>query len=169
MSTAHAHRESDDAPVVYYYRHSQNAMWTFWIILLTGLVGAGLTLNCMGYSAGLAPALLLLALITLLLLIMFRLTVTIDDEAIRISYGIGIIRKAIPLENVLSCETVRNKAWWGWGVKMFFDGISPAGWLYNVDGLDAVELEMKNGSRLRIGTDEPDELQVAILKRLDQA
>ncbi len=171
MSTVSAHHGKPEAGRgVYHYRHSQNARWTFWGILLIGLATAGFV----GYSmpdpvTGLALGLLTLALVALILLVLFRLTVTLDDEAIRLSFGIGIIRKAIPLESVISCKTVRNRAWWGWGIKMFFDGISPAGWLYNVDGLNAVELEMKNGSRLRIGTDEPDELQAAILRCLDQA
>lgn len=159
-----------DGRVVYYYRHSQNAVWTFWSLLLSGLMIAGLAAYLMPEpTMGLALALLILALVVPVLLILFRLTVTIDDEAIHLCFGIGLIRKAIPLDNVLSCEVVRNQPWWGWGIRLFFDGLIPAGWLYNVDGLDAVELEMKNGSRLRIGTDEPDELQVAVLRRLQSA
>jgi hypothetical protein len=36
------------------------------------------------------------------------------------------------------------------------------GWLWNVSGIDAVELTMKNGDRFRIGTDEPEKLVTAI-------
>lgn len=36
------------------------------------------------------------------------------------------------------------------------------GWLYNVEGLGATELRMRNGRRYRIGTDEPERLETAI-------
>jgi len=48
---------------------------------------------------------------------------------------------------------VRNQWWWGWGIRLI-----PGGWLYNVSGLDAVELKMKNGRIFRIGTDEAQRL-----------
>jgi hypothetical protein len=36
------------------------------------------------------------------------------------------------------------------------------GWLYNVAGLDAVEIETTEGDVIRIGTDEPDRLANAL-------
>jgi hypothetical protein len=35
-------------------------------------------------------------------------------------------------------------------------------WLWNVSGMGAVELQLKNGSRFRIGTDEPETLARAV-------
>jgi hypothetical protein len=35
-------------------------------------------------------------------------------------------------------------------------------WVWNVSGLDAVELTLRSGRRFRIGTDEPEELAKAI-------
>lgn len=40
--------------------------------------------------------------------------------------------------------------------------LTPHGWLFNVSGLDAVELELINNRRFRIGTDEPQRLIAAI-------
>ena len=42
-------------------------------------------------------------------------------------------------------------------------------WVYGVSGLDAVELQMKEGRRFRIGTDEPDRLLGAIETARHQA
>ena len=47
--------------------------------------------------------------------------------------------------------------WWGWGVRYYGQG-----WLYNVSGLDAVEIRLKSGKHIRIGTDEPEALVAEI-------
>jgi hypothetical protein len=40
-------------------------------------------------------------------------------------------------------------------------------WIYNVSGFDAVEITLKNGNTYRIGTDEPKELEQAILQSIN--
>ena len=34
----------------------------------------------------------------------------------------------------------------------------PSGWMFNVSGLDALELVLANGKRFRIGTDNPNDV-----------
>jgi hypothetical protein len=46
---------------------------------------------------------------------------------------------------------------WGWGIRL-----TPRGWLFNVSGLDAVELTMTTGKHYRIGTYDPMGLARAI-------
>jgi hypothetical protein len=48
---------------------------------------------------------------------------------------------------------VKNPWYYGWGIRLI-----PGGWLYNVSGFWAVELQMKNGKRYRIGTDDAEGL-----------
>ena len=45
----------------------------------------------------------------------------------------------------------------GWGIRKVVGG-----WMFNVAGLDAVELGLSKGGLFRIGTDEPDQLLEAI-------
>lgn len=71
--------------------------------------------------------------------------------------GIGLIRRRIALAEIQRATPVRNAWWNGWGVRLI-----PGGMMYNVYGLSAVELVLVNGSRFRIGTDEPDALTRAI-------
>lgn len=85
------------------------------------------------------------------------LTVSVDNEKIAWHFGPKLWKKSMQLNQVNKTRIVRNKLWWGFGVR-FYGG----GWLYNISGLDAVELQLKDGSRIRIGTDEPTELQSAI-------
>ena len=44
-----------------------------------------------------------------------------------------------------------------WGVRW-----TPGGWLWNISGLDGVELALVSGRRFRIGTDEAEQLAAAI-------
>src|SRR6185295_14455678 len=85
--------------------------------------------------------------------LMAALTVEVDDDSVRVKFGVGLIHKSFRLDEIAACRPVRNKWWWGWGIRLI-----PNGWLYNVSGLDAVELEMHNGKKFRIGTDEPRRL-----------
>jgi hypothetical protein len=104
----------------------------------------------------------LLALIVILLTIstFATLTVTVNERMIGLRFGVGIIRKNIQLVDVESCQAVENPWYYLLGIRY-----TPRGWLYAVSGSSAVELEMKNGKYVRIGTDEPQEL----IKALDRA
>lgn len=93
-----------------------------------------------------------------------ELTVEVDHEEIRLTFGAGWFKKAFPLSGVESAAAVRNSWWNGWGVK--YNGRY---WLYNVDGFDAVELRFRDGRAARIGTDEPAALEAAIRARLAKA
>ena len=90
------------------------------------------------------------------------LTVEIDAEHLRIRFGIGLIRKRFPLDQIDTCRPVRNAWLYGWGIRL-----TPNGWLYNVSGWEAVELKMKSGKTWRIGTDEPEVLTTALQEALD--
>lgn len=54
-------------------------------------------------------------------------------------------------------EVARSRWWEGWGIR-----ITPRGMLYNVSGTDAVEINLRSGQRLWIGTDEPEALAQAL-------
>lgn len=91
----------------------------------------------------------------------YRLRVTVDPDRILAVFGIGLIRKEIPIADVLRADVVRTRVWWGYGIHW-----TPSGWLYNVAGRHAVRLEVRGGRAVMIGTDEPDALKAAIDARL---
>jgi len=95
------------------------------------------------------------------LLLLGRLTVRVTDAEVALWFGAGVIRRRWPVADIAAAQRVRNPWTWGWGVRWF-----PGGWLYNVSGLDAVELRLHDGGRIRIGTDRPDELLHAITAAL---
>ena len=102
--------------------------------------------------------------IVLVTFLFHSLGVEIDDTNIRLWFGPGLISKTIPLKEVESCRPVRNSVLCGWGIRYVFDG-----WLWNVSGLDAVQLTFKDEKHFRIGTNKPDELTAAIQEVLSRS
>jgi len=103
-----------------------------------------------------------LFIVPLVLIVLFGwLTVEVDDEKVSCIFGLGWPRKRIPLDDIASVEIVRNKWWYGFGIRL-----TPSGWMFNIQGLDAVMVERKSGKKFRIGTDEPAELAEAIKSAL---
>lgn len=70
---------------------------------------------------------------------------------------LGWIHERFQLADIASARAVRNSPLYGWGMRYIRHGR-----LWNVWGLDAVELQLRNGTRFRIGTDEPQALLAAL-------
>ena len=142
------------------YRHTQ--FGTVNVVIIIAI--APLTF-LPAWVAGAAPIAWMILVFLLGILVLFHnLTVIVDGQDLRISFGIGVIRKRFPLDQIDTCRPVRNSWLYGWGIRL-----TPRGWLYNVSGLEAVELKMKNGKTCRIGTDEPEVLSAAVREALDSA
>ena len=91
----------------------------------------------------------------------YKLVVTVTTDEIEIRFGIGLIKKRINVADIVAARPVRNRWWYGWGIRYF-----PGGYLYNIWGLDAVELQMKKNPRYRIGTSDPVGLTSAVQARM---
>ena len=99
--------------------------------------------------------------IILILASFYSLQVNIDEKYLRIKFGYGIYQKKFLLQDMIFAKAVKNRWYYGWGIRMCF---WPKMWIYNVSGFDAVEITMKNGKIYRIGTDDPKKLEQAITK-----
>ena len=86
-----------------------------------------------------------------------RMETLVTEELVRASFGRGWPRREVRIAEVSTVEVVRNKWWYGWGIRKV-----PEGWMYNVGGLDAVELVLKSGRVFRIGSNEPEDLAAVI-------
>ena len=121
-------------------------------------IGILLVLNYFYLSGNTNPFLLIiLAALAVCFLLFSILTVKVDGEEVSVRFGVGLIRKRFPLSEIESHSAVRNPWYYGWGLRR-----TPIGWLYNVSGLEAVEITMKDGGKVRIGTDDPAGLDAAI-------
>ena len=134
-----------------------------WPILLP--VGiAVLVTGWLTFTTGYAGGIVAFAVLAAALFLFFSLTVTVDNRAVTVVYGVGIIRKRISLSQIRSHCPVRNKWYYGWGIRLI-----PGGLMYNISGLDAVELTLNSGYIFRIGTDEPYRLSDAIGKQVQKS
>ena len=100
-------------------------------------------------------------LLTAIALLFGSLTVMIRDGALSCRFGVGLIRRQFALVDITAVSAVRNHWHYGWGVRL-----TPGGWMFNVIGLDAVEITLVSGKRFRIGTNEPQQLVQAIQQNL---
>jgi hypothetical protein len=136
------------------YKHTQIATLT--------LVGLGLAIVLLVVLFVLAPAAriaagIILALLFALLLVFHGLTVEVKRDELVAAFGLGLIRKRFRIADIHDARSVRNPWYYGWGIRL-----TPHGWMFNVSGLDAVELDLSNNRKFRIGTDEPGRLVASI-------
>ena len=142
------------------YKHTQTGYLIIFISLALVLF-FGFILSTTDFE----PIMLAIMLIILLILISFeRLTVMIDGNYLKIKFGYGVFRKKFLLSEIISAITVKNHWYYGWGIRLW---LWPKMWIFNVSGFDAVEIKMKNGKIYRIGTDEPNKLESAILEAIE--
>lgn len=88
------------------------------------------------------------------------LTITVGAGEISWFFGPGFLKKVIQLNDIKEVEAVRNPWYFGWGIRYTGDG-----WLYNVSGFSALQLTLRNGKKIRLGTDEPQALLDVVLEQ----
>ena len=86
-----------------------------------------------------------------------KLTIEISEATLRTCFGMGLVCKIVPPAEIATCEPIRIRWWYGWGIHL-----TPYGWLYNVSGLDAVAIVLRDGRKFSLGTDDPGDLTLAI-------
>ena len=84
----------------------------------------------------------IMALILFILASFTTLAVSTHENYLRIKFGYGIFRKKFPLGEINSAQAVKNRWYYGWGIRVWF---WPYMWIYNISGFDAVEITMKKG------------------------
>ncbi|MEA2000913.1 MAG: hypothetical protein U9N84_03375 [Actinomycetota bacterium] len=140
------------------YQHTQTShLAVFVLIGFVILFGFGLVLADEEEPASLAVLGASFLVIGAVVLWFNWLTVVIDAGRVTVSSGRGWPRRIIEVRDITAFRPVRNKWWYGTGVRKI-----PGGWMYNAWGLDAVEIEQNNGDKFRIGTDQPGDLVAAL-------
>jgi hypothetical protein len=136
------------------YRHTQIG----WAMIVPAIGVAALTavLLELGNVTLFVPV-VMGALLAALLVLFAWLTVTVDDEAVDLRFGLRGFHQRTPLSEIAAADAVRNSWLAGWGIRVI-----PGGRLYNVSGLDAVRLQLTDGRVVRVGTDEPEVLLAAV-------
>jgi len=137
------------------YRHRQVG-WT-----LLSFLAAGVLLALLLPHAAVRPlpnpaGRIVLLLLPLVLAVgggFATLTVQVDRQRLLLRFGLGLWRRAVPLLDVESARPLKIPAYWGYGIRL-----APKGWLYRVGGRDAVDLLLRSGRHVYVGTDDPEGL-----------
>ena len=139
---------------------------TFSVIILLPLllIFSGLLIKT-GFHSDPMTIIQLFLVITFLVcvLVFYQIKITIDQTTVSFKLGLGFVGKTYQLSDIKSCKAVTNGILYGIGIRMI-----PNGWLFNVSGLQAIELQFKNRkSIVRIGIDKPEEIASIIQSLID--
>ena len=152
---------------MYDYEHTQpgtlfRVALGFWLLVF--LAGAvAVLVSGVGAEKAIVP-IILAAIFAAVIALVHSLTVRVSHNEIRLSFGVGLIQKSFLIDDIEAAATARNRWYNGWGIKKI-----RGGWLYNVSGFDAVEIQLDSGRRYRIGTDQPRELLAAVESAMAQS
>ena len=134
------------------YEHTQIGK-----VMICALLGAAAVAGMGAIMRGDSIAFVITAILLLTITGFYKLTVKIDNEKLRASFGIGLIRKEVSISEIASCAPIRIRWWYGWGIHF-----TPYGWLYNISGWDAVAIALRDGRKFALGTNDPHGLVTAI-------
>ena len=135
------------------YRHTQFGYTIIYPMTAIALAAGIILARAINPWVGGIVALIVLITIA----IFYKLTIVIDDTCVRAIFGPGFTFRKITLADIGACEPIQIRWWYGWGIHL-----TPYGWLYNVSGWDAVAITLRNGRRVSLGTNQPNELCAAI-------
>jgi hypothetical protein len=126
------------------------------LILAVCLISAVLSALA-GWRSGQWAAAIVPAVLVITAFLFSSLTVSVNERELRWYFGPGLWAYRLPVDEIKTIAVVRNQWWNGFGIRM-----RPGFRLYNVSGLDAVELRLNSGDVRRIGTDDPHGLYAAL-------
>jgi len=145
------------------YRHKQTgfvmivlfviAFFVFVDLLVLGIIFFFAALN----AYGIALLILFMILMVISGVLFSSMTIRVNSEYLSWNFAFGFWKKSKKLADITSYRIVKNPWLYGWGIRRL-----PKGWLYNVSGLDAVEVQLQSGTLFRLGTDEPEKLIAAL-------
>jgi hypothetical protein len=147
------------------YRHTQPYVMLWVVLLLSCGAGAAISWSAGGPGALQGVAFIVLSLV-LGLLLLGRLVISVDNEAVRWHFGfMGWPGWHTPLKDILGTEVAKANVYFGSGIKGSMKHRQ-----YNVvSGGPALRLQLMDGRQVTLGTPEPQRLQGFIEARLDRS
>lgn len=145
------------------YQHTQPA-WTIRFLALTVLTIQQLILEFVEPNPEADSAFpFVIGGMSVLLFILWSMTIQVTETHIRHWFGIGFWKKEIPLSTIQHIKLSKSAWYNGYGIRFVGNG-----WLYNVSGLDRIELHLQNNKVVYLGTDDPNGLVQHISEVLDE-
>ena len=138
------------------YKHTQFGVLNTLVFGFVGVLIALVLRSKLADGQWLA-AVILISIYLLGIALFYAFTVDISPRYLKFWFGVGWIRKSYILEEIQSSQAVVSPWYYFWGIKSI-----PGGWLYAIAPGRAVEIVLRNGKKLRLGTNQPKELKEAL-------
>ena len=97
----------------------------------------------------------------IVLVLFFALTIEVSDAHVSWYFGFGFWRRSIAIGDIVSVQAERYGWLHGYGIRRIADG-----WLYRVDGKEAVLLTLKDGKRVALGSHDTQALKAVIVQAM---
>ena len=130
------------------------------VFLVTGALIGYAALAIIAEGRWVAAALMII-LYALGVVLFYSFTIEISEEKLKFYFGIGLIRKTYLISEIEFVRQVVNPWYYFWGAKSI-----PGGWFYAIAPGEAVEIILKNGKIVQLGTNQSGELKEAITKAM---
>jgi hypothetical protein len=131
----------------------------FFVLLYRARIRAG-SWGAISGSAEFWPLFTSAVILALVVLVFTVMTVTVKDREIVVSMGLELIRKKIPVANIISVSEVKIP-WHSVGFKKI-----SGGWLYSVAVSKGLDITLQGGRRVVIGSDDAEGLTEVIRSRM---
>lgn len=141
------------------YQHTQYG-WPIFALLSWILSFVLLALYILGPSV---PVYLFAGAVVLVAFLFHKLTIVVTDRSVKWGFGLGVFGKDIAFTEIESVHSVTNSWQHGLGIKITHDG-----WVYGVSGFSAIALVLKDGTQIRIGTNDQARLLSVLMQFLPQ-
>ena len=152
-------------PAVFFHedQHFRGSMLWGLIAIIVG-VAAVVTIAAARAGSPTAPLTIAILAGVIVLFGFARLETEVRDDAVYVHFhGLWPTRR-VRLDEIVTFEARRYTMWesGGWGVHLTMSGMA-----YNVSGNDGVIFTLKNGRKVLVGTQRPQELAAGIAKALE--
>jgi hypothetical protein len=130
-------------------------------IIIFGILLILFSLKSYDFGVFETSGLLYAGLSTLMLaciLFTYKIVIEIDEHQISFKFGIGLFKRTYQMIDLTSCSSIRCSLLNGFGIRRIANG-----WLYNMSGLDAIELRFNDKkSIIQIGTKNSEEIAIIV-------
>lgn len=126
--------------------HRQFGWFSVWAITLLAM---SISLVAVITQWDATELMVMLVVLTALQLTFYQITTIVNEQALIVRFGIGLLSFTFPLHEVVTAEAIEIPMFSGYGIRWLGHA-----WLFNVHGKLAVATTFQSGRQVWIGTDD---------------
>ena len=144
------------------YEHTQPGTVLRWILGLL-IVASLISAFVFGTKDVKTVTFFVLPLLSGILTLFWSLTITVTETHLSHVFNLNFWNRSYAFTDIERVTKVKNSWLYGYGMRYI-----GSGWLYNVSGTDAILIEFKDGTLVRLGTDDQENLYTVLSQQLEE-